>query len=134
MRHTWVVAVIAIAASGIPGCFCSNKLEGSVDVNGETLSFDSCKNGVTFGARGVELIAKNGMRLRVLATPTGESSLVVVPKGATTGVEVGTCGSLQLADQNSTVNDVKNIEGKAVLACEANGYKVSGTVSFSNCH
>lgn len=127
--------LVAVLIAVFPSCFCSNKLSGKVEVNGETLSFSSCRNGAVHGFRGVELSATNGMRLRLGVLPTGAAGGIIMPAGEMRGVELGTeCGSLSLSDQNSTVNDVKNVEGKAVLDCEGQGFKVKGEVSFENCH
>jgi hypothetical protein len=116
-------------------CFCSNKLSGTVEINGEKVGFNSCRNGAVHGFRGVELSGSNGMKLRLGLTPTGHMGVIVFDKGATTGKELtATCGSLSISDQNSTVNNVKNIQGKASLDCDTDGYKIKGDVSFENCH
>jgi hypothetical protein len=134
MRRFWMVPV-ALLIAVFPSCMCSNKLSGSVEVNGEKLSISSCRNGAVYGFRGVELSASNGTRLRVGALPTGAAGVIVMAKGASVGTELDVpCGSLVISDQNSTVNDVKNVEGKAVLECEAAGFKVKGSVTFENCH
>jgi hypothetical protein len=36
--------------------------------------------------------------------------------------------------QNSSVNEVTNVMGEAVLDCAAAGHSVAGSVSFKNCH
>jgi hypothetical protein len=106
-----------------------------MEVNGEKVTFGSCRNGAVYGFRGVELSGSNGIRLRLGLLPTGAAGVIVMPKGETVGKELGVeCGTLQLSDQNSTVNDVKNVQGKAVLDCEGHGFKVKGEVSFENCH
>ena len=127
MRTLAIVAVLLATA-------CSNKVSGSVEVNGEKIGLSSCRNGVVYGYRGVAVNLKNGDQLRIATTQTGEAWLVVMPKGGTTGVEIGACGTLSVSDQNSTINDVKNVEGKATLECATDGYSVKGTVSFENCH
>lgn len=35
---------------------------------------------------------------------------------------------------NSTINDIRNVEGNASLECEAGERVVTGTVAFKNCH
>ncbi len=133
MRRPWLIPVVFAAFFG--SCVCSAKLGGSVEVNGEKLEFSSCRNGVVHGFRGVELTAKNGMRLRIGALPTGAAGVIVMPKGETVGKELGVaCGTFSISDQNSTINDVKNVQGKASLDCEGEGFKVKGDVSFENCH
>jgi hypothetical protein len=127
--------IVLCIALGALGAACSNKLSGSVEVNGESLSIESCHNGVVYGFRGVELVATNGLRLRVAMMPSGEAVAFVIPRGAEVGKQItGTCGSLQVEDQNSTVNDVKNVEGTAKLDCAADGFTVKGTIKFENCH
>jgi hypothetical protein len=71
------------------------------------------------------------VRLRIAATQTGEANVVVMPAGAQVGKEVGRCGSFEVTDQHSTINHVKNVEGKATLDC-ADGMAVKGHVTFSN--
>lgn len=133
MRRPWLIPTVLIALWG--SCFCSNKLSGSVDVNGEKVTFGSCRNGAVYGFRGVELSGSNGMRLRLGLLPTGAAGVIVMPKGENVGKDLGIeCGTLNLSDQNSTVNDVKNVQGKAILDCEGQGYKIKGEVSFENCH
>ena len=39
-----------------------------------------------------------------------------------------------LANQNSKVNNVKNIEGKATLSCTAKEGALTGEITFANCH
>jgi hypothetical protein len=131
MRHPWLIVTVVVAVCGA----CSNKLGGSVEVNGEKVTFGSCRSGAVYGFRGVELSGSNGMRLRLGLIPTGAAGVIVMPKGADVGKDLGVaCGTLTLSDQNSTVNGVKNVEGKAVLDCEAEGFKLKGEVSFKNCH
>jgi len=36
--------------------------------------------------------------------------------------------------QSSRINSITNVMGKARLACEALGHKVSGGIEFENCH
>lgn len=128
MRKALLVAAITVVAA------CSNKLGGDVTVNGEAFSPDSCRNGVVHGFRGVEVTAKSGMRLRIGATQTGEARVAVLAPGASTGADLGLCGTLSISDQNSTVNDVRNVEGKATLDCAADGMTIKGSLSFENCH
>jgi hypothetical protein len=113
---------------------CTNKLGGDLSVDGEKLELDSCRNGAVYGFRGVEVTGTSGVRVRVAATQTGEAYVVVMPKGASVGAELGACGSFQIADQKSTVNDVKNVQGTASLDCTARGVAVVGRFTFENCH
>lgn len=128
MRMMWASALVFLAVG------CSSKVSGEVEINGEKVGVSSCRNGVVYGYRGVEVTLKSGDRLRVATTQTGEAWLVYMPKGSSTGTEIGACGTLGVSDQNSTINDVKNVEGKAELDCASDGLTVKGTVKFENCH
>jgi hypothetical protein len=125
--HLALVVTLSLAA-------CSNKVGGEITVNGEKVELSSCRNGVIYGFRGVEVTAKTGLKLRIVATATDEAFVAVIPPGAETGTEIGRCGSLKISDQNSTINDVKNVEGRAKLECNSDGFDIKGTVSFANCH
>ena len=125
----WILVPVLAMAAG-----CSNKLGGDVTVNGEKASLSSCRNGVVYGFRGVEVTLSSGMRLRIATTQTGASDLVVMPAGASTGTRIGACGSFSVSDQNSTINDVKNVEGKAQLDCASDGFTIKGSLTFENCH
>ncbi len=114
---------------------CSAELSGTIDLNGQALAFESCHNGAIYGFRGVELTATSGVRLRIHALPDGAAGVIVMSKDAATGTDLGVeCGPFTITDQNSEINSVKNVEGKATLACEAKGVKLSGSVTFGNCH
>jgi len=113
---------------------CSNQLSGDLEINGERVKLTSCRNGIVYGFRGVELTADSGMRVRIAATQTGEAEVVVAPAGSDKGTRLGLCGSFAVADQHSEINRVKNVEGKADLGCQAAGFTLKGGASFSNCH
>lgn len=131
MRLT-VLALLAVALAATTAC--SNKLSGSLDVDGKKFELDSCRSGQAFGFSGVELRSKAGDKLRLVQTPTGEGAVLLFPSGASTGIELGKCGPFAVHQQNSTINDIKNVEGKATLDCAVNGHTVKGEVSFGNCH
>jgi hypothetical protein len=113
---------------------CSNKLSGSLEVDGKKFELDSCRSGQVYGFSGVELRSKTGDKLRLVQTPTGEGAVVYLPSGASTGSEMGRCGPFTVRQQNSSINDVKNVEGTATLDCSASGHTIKGEVAFGNCH
>jgi len=113
---------------------CSNQLSGDLEINGERVELTSCRNGIAYGFRGVELTAGTGTRVRIAVTATGEADVVVAPGGSDKGTRLGLCGAFTVADQRSEINGVKNVEGKATLDCKAAGFTVKGGASFSNCH
>jgi hypothetical protein len=116
------------------GAACENKLSGSLELDGQLFELDSCRSGQVYGFSGVELRDKDGNKLRLVQTPTGDGQVILMPKGSETGIDLGTCGPFQVSTQNSTINDVKNVEGRAKLECSTGGHTLKGKVSFSNCH
>ncbi|MCP4443769.1 MAG: hypothetical protein GY811_00290 [Myxococcales bacterium] len=68
------------------------------------------------------------------STPTGEGVAFYLPKGESTSVELGSCGTFEVETQSSTINNVKNVEGKGEADCSAGGHTVRGSFFFSNCH
>jgi hypothetical protein len=83
---------------------------------------------------GVEVTGKSGWKLRLVQTPTGEGQVIAFGPGASTGAELGACGALTVNTQNSTINDVKNVEGHAELSCTTDGLSLAGKITFENCH
>jgi hypothetical protein len=126
MRTPWWIVLVV--------CGCSNKLSSDVSINGKQVSMSSCRNGVVYGYRGVELTTDDGSRLRIASTLTGEPEVVYMPAGSDRGATLGKCGTFSIEDQNSTINDVKNVKGKVTLDCTADGVTLKGTASFENCH
>ncbi len=127
---TWAWAFPILFAN----CVCSNKLGGDLKLNGQPFAATSCRNGSVYGFSGVEVRNDAGWKLRLVQTPTGHAQVVVFGPGASTGAEVGECGTLTVDTQNSTINDVKNVEGHAELSCAADGVALDGKITFSNCH
>lgn len=123
------VLIVATLALG-----CSNKLAGELDVDGSRFELESCRSGQVYGFAGVELRAKDGRKLRLVQTPTGEAGVVLFGDGKTTGEEVALCGPFTVKQQNSTINDIKNVEGEASLDCTGGGHTIKGSVAFANCH
>lgn len=132
MTHSGKLLTIVLASCSLFAC--SNELKGEISVDGKSFVLDSCRSGQVYGFAGVEVVSKEGAKLRLMQTPAGEGVAYYIPAGETTGVELGKCGAFTFSPQNSTINDVKNVEGKADLACEAAGHSVKGSFAFSNCH
>lgn len=128
MRRTTHVLVLALAAA------CTNKLTGEVAVDGKPLAIKFCRSGAAGGFFGVDFVDVNGSKLRLVALPTGQASALLFPGGAATAIELGACGVISIAQQNSSVNDIRNVMGKVTLACERAGHAVNGTLTFENCH
>ena len=122
-----VVPALLLALSG-----CQPEFGGSVSVDGKPFEPSECRSGQANGFAGVDLIDEGGRTLRIVQSPTNQPQAILILGSQT--LDLGTCGSLTLARQNSTVNDITNVEGSATLSCKANDHSVEGTVSFKNCH
>lgn len=129
----WLIMSVALAAClAFPGC--KNKLSGTLTLNDKPFALESCRSGQVYGFHGVELKGSNGDRLRLVQAPGGDGLVYYFKAGQPTGHPLGKCGPLSVTRQNSTINKVSNVEGSATLKCNAGGIKVSGNVSFKNCH
>jgi hypothetical protein len=129
LHKLWCVAIASAALFA-----CSNELKGDLKVDGDNFALDSCRSGQVYGFVGVEVVSKEGAKIKIMQTPTGEAVAYYQPSGSATGVELGKCGTFQVSTQSSTINDVKNVEGQALMDCEAAGHTVKGNFTFSNCH
>lgn len=126
--------LLCVAVASCSLFACSNELKGDITIDGEAFALDSCRSGQVYGFVGVEVVSKKGAKIKIMQAPTGEAIAYYQGAGESTGVELGKCGSFTVSTQNSTINDIKNVEGEAKLECESGGHKVSGAFSFSNCH
>lgn len=131
MKIPRVVLVLPIVFAN---CVCSNKLGGDLKLNGEAFGASGCRNGAIYGFGGVEVTGAGGRRLRIIQTPTGEANAVLFQPNAAVGTDLGVCGVIAVSNQNSTINDVKNVKGKATLQCATDGLTLAGTLTFENCH
>ncbi len=113
---------------------CTNKLSGELDVAGSKFIPESCRSGQALGFSGVELTAKDGRRIRVAQTASGDGFAIFFGPDDVSGVELGRCGPFQMETQSSTINNICNVKGTAKLDCGTPEIKVSGSITFENCH
>ncbi|HYG82222.1 MAG TPA: hypothetical protein VD861_17610 [Pyrinomonadaceae bacterium] len=113
---------------------CTSKVTGTLEVDGSPFEVKECRSGQAFGFSGIELTDAAGRRLRLLANADGTCSAALFRGDSPTGDRVGECGTLTMQAQSSRINSITNVMGKAQLACEAGGHKVSGSIEFENCH
>jgi hypothetical protein len=113
---------------------CSAKLSGEFMVDGKAWKPDSCRSGQVYGFAGVELAAADGSRLRFSMLPSGAADVFHLPAGASQGAGLSDCATMTIAPQNSTINDIRNVEGKVTADCNVDGKSIKGSVDFGNCH
>jgi hypothetical protein len=111
---------------------CSAKLSGSIDVDGKKFDISSCQSGQPLGFTGIQLTDESGRRLRLVANADGTANAIVFV-GEAQGDDLGKCGTLEVHNQNSKINDVTNVEGTAKISCSGS-HKLEGTLTFENCH
>jgi hypothetical protein len=113
---------------------CKAKLDVDLQLDGEDFKPKSCRSGQPNGFAGIDLVDAAGKRVRLVLQTDGTSQAFLFEPNAQQGTLIGTCGPMSVSAQNSTINDVRNVEGKATLDCSGNGHSVKGTVTFKNCH
>jgi hypothetical protein len=111
---------------------CNAELTADLKIDGQPFAPASCRSGQVNGFAGVDLISDGGRTLRIVQTTTNQPQAILLE--GQQAADLGLCGSMSLTRQNSTINDITNVEGNATLKCEAAGHTVEGTVSFKNCH
>ena len=113
---------------------CTAKLSSTATLDGQPFTPTECRNGSALGFVGVELRDAQNRKVRLVSQPDGQAQAYVFAANATKGALIGMCGPLALETQKSTVNKVKNIEGKATLSCTAKEGALTGEITFANCH
>jgi hypothetical protein len=124
-----LICLVALAPAG-----CTSKVTGTMEVDGSPFEVKECRSGQAFGFNGIELTDATGRRLRLLAIADGTCSAALFKGDSAVGDRLGECGTLTMQAQSSRINSITNVMGKAQLACEAVGHKVSGSIEFENCH
>lgn len=129
------IRTVAIAAALLAlSLACAGVIEGNLTLDGQPFNASTCRSGTPSGFTGVDLIDDaTGDKLRVAQQLDGTANVLYFPGGAGTGTDLGTCGTVLVTTQNSTINDVVNVMGDANLSCSG-AYTVAGQMHFENCH
>ena len=127
-RRCPLLLIAALACLG----GCKSEITSDLTVDGESFQPTSCRSGQHNNFAGVDLIDNGGRILRLANSPSMKPTAILIAGSQV--VEVGPCGSMSVQRQNSSVNDITNVEGNASLECESEGHSVEGTVAFRNCH
>lgn len=138
------LAIAGLVALGLLPLGCSNKLNGSatakLEEGGEFgVTPDECYSGQRESFFGVQLQdTKNGHILRVVKPATGDYEVLVKLPGSdkATRFTASTCSKFDVAvsRQNSTINDIANVEGRLVVECASGANTFSAQITFANCH
>ena len=126
------VMIVLFALTALAGCFAH--VTGNVAVDGVPFVALDCRSGAAYGGWGVEISDTAGRRLRLGANLDGALGVAVFQPGATKGDYLGSCGAVDVQAQHSRVDGIVNLEGAATFACQAGGHRISGRMSFENCH
>jgi len=112
---------------------CRNKLSGSAEVEGTRFAPSSCRSTAPQGGHGVEIEAEDGRRLQVEPTEGGAGAVYLFERGELRGAPLGACAGIEIAQQHSEINNVRNVEGTVQLHCSERG-AATGRLEFANCH
>lgn len=116
---------------------CRAKLSGNINVDGSNFKPSACRSGQANMPKfsGVDFTDGSGRRVRFVALESGSVRTFLFEPGARKGTLIGQdCGTLSVTEQNSEVNDVKNVQGNVSANCTGSGHHVTATMTFKNCH
>jgi hypothetical protein len=111
---------------------CRAKLSSTLQVDGKAFTPTSCRSGQLNNFMGIDLINDAGLTLRMVQSPANKPSAILIEGANVT--ELGECGQMTIGLQNSSVNEISNVQGSGTLECKNAEHSVSGTFSFENCH
>lgn len=147
LRIGAVVLGLGLLSSGCDAFGISNEITGSVTSKGGelgdfTLSPSSCQSGEHYGFHGADFFKEGDKRsqLRFILDAVKGPVLNVTLPGTTKALvfTTGECPSLagDVQRQNSTVNNIRNVQGSVKFECKHTGGKglVKGELTFKNCH
>ncbi len=112
---------------------CNPEIHAKLTADGAPFEVRRCAAGEPLGFFGVELLAFDDRRLRLVTRSDGAAEVVLFPAGSPTGVSLGPCGPLTYRRSGTKVNHVEAVSGNATLACKAAGHELAGTITFEDC-
>jgi hypothetical protein len=122
----------------------NNKVSGTISSTGGelgtwTMHPDRCQSGARNQFRGVQLFEDGDLHGTAYLAPVGGEPAITVNIG--TGGSARRFGASEcrvldgsVEPQNSTVNDVRSVEGHVRFDCTWHDEHVTGDVTFGNCH
>lgn len=140
MVSKWMLGLVCVALVAA----CSNNLTGTADVktleSGPfSLAPDTCYSGEREAYFGVQLEdKKSGSMMRLVKDPVkGYTAVVRLPKSdkALTVTPEG-CAKfdVHIETQSSTINNIRNIKGRADIDCISGENSLRANLTFENCH
>ncbi len=133
MRGTSICVALVLGAL----LACKSKQTGTITLNGAAFEINECRSGKANAPpfEGVDFLDSGGRRVRFLRNELGQVRTFVFAAGQLTGDLVGEgCGSVNVTEQSSEVNGVKNVQGNVSANCSGGGHAVVAAVNFENCH
>lgn len=124
-----LIMLVAIA------CGCTSKVAGTLKLDGQPFMATECRSGAAFNFSGIQLADASSRTLRLVQRVDGGISAAVFAPGQAKGdMFDGNCGTIEIHTQNSRINNIRNVEGKATLSCSSGEHTLDGTIEFENCH
>lgn len=133
MKIRWPIPAALVVAFSLG---CSAQVASNLTVNGAHFDALDCSSGVPMGYSGVELEGADGTRLRLVSENGSGKAIVHVfaPGAIAATATLNDCGTLEITQQNSEINGVKNVKGAATLSCSDGTHTIAGDATFENCH
>lgn len=116
---------------------CKSKHTGTLSVDGAAFEISECRSGQANDPpfTGVDFLDASGRRVRFLQNDVGQVRTFLFQPGQLMGEMVGEgCGTVNVAEQNSEVNGVKNVQGSVSANCSGGGHAIVASVNFESCH
>jgi hypothetical protein len=119
-----VVSLVLLACSS--SCM---QLHAQVAVDGASFAALDCRNLAVQGFAGIELIERNGRRLRLVKEPDGHAAAYVFDPRATVASKACHAVTVTSTCQPVAMDGICAVHGHAELACT----DLAGHVEFSGC-
>lgn len=123
---------------------CSNNLTGTANVTTKesgpfSITPDSCYSGQREAYFGVQLEdSKGGTMMRLVKDPVkGYTAVIRLPnsdKALTVTPEACAKFDVHIETQSSTINNIRNIKGRANIDCASGDNSLKADLTFENCH
>lgn len=128
MRALHLFALLPLLATG-----CAAEVHAKLVADGTPFEVRRCLAGEPLGFFGVELLAFDGRRLRLVTRSDGAAEAVLFAADKPVGASLGACGPFTYRRAGTEVNHVEAVDGSATLSCRAGAHAVEGTIRFEGC-